>query len=493
MVKTSIRSWLGTHTQYQILCLQGEAMSSSRSSLKVVSQCFVEPHHGLQKPTPPFHLTPYDLYPIKSHFHIQNGLLFGVKPPEMKTLLDNLKSSLSLTLVHFYPVAGRIKVQINTDNDDAAAVSYSYSVDCNSSPGVKFIHASIEDDLAVSDLFSDDVPASVLQSFFLDDRALNDLDSKSLLTVTVVELLDGIFLGCSMNHVVADGNSFCHFLNTWSHIFQRQQQQKQRKAEAIFMIPRPPIMERWFPEGYGPVLKVPFALQNYDTFIIPQPPARRARIFHLSSQTAAKLKAKAIADLKAADPDASIGKLSSFQVLSAFLWRSIAQARNLPPHQQIILVSPVNTRSRLDPPLPADYFGNSVGIVVVFATAGELLSNTLGWAAWKFHQALVAYNDHQVRQWLRDWLRSPSSLKPDEQMELSSVVVNDFTKFDTSGNDFGLGKPLGFYFGNRNQMSDGNVCATSTSTSGLIDLDICLSPPAMSRLLSHPDFMEAVI
>ncbi|KAH7510580.1 hypothetical protein FEM48_Zijuj10G0003400 [Ziziphus jujuba var. spinosa] len=489
----------------------------SGSGVKIVSECFVEPHQGLQKPTPPFHLTPWDVNLINFHFHIQNGLLFAVKPPEMKTLLENLKSSLSLTLLHFYPVAGRIRaikhingnnneiLILNHENEKEAAnnadaeVSYSYHVDCNNSSGVKFIHAiSLHKDFGVSDLlhsqspsYDDDIPAGVLQSLFMDDKDVNDLKSKSLLTITVVELVDGIFLGCSMNHIVADGNSFCYFLSMWSHIFQQQQQQQN-----IITISRPPMLERWFPDGYGPVLKVPFALRSFDSFTIPQPPPRRARIFHLYSQAIANIKAKAIADLTATNnPNANgvIPKISSFQALSAFLWRTITQVRNLPPDRTLLLVSPINNRSRLDPPLPAEYFGNAVGMIAVITTAGELLSNNLGWAAWKINQAVVNYDDTQVGQWLHDWLKSPRCLMPDDQIKLCSVVVNDFSKFSTIDNEFGiLGKPLGFYFGNRNLMSDGNVCACSGREHGSIALDICLSPDAMSRLLSHEHFMEAV-
>ncbi|KAH7515204.1 hypothetical protein FEM48_Zijuj10G0002300 [Ziziphus jujuba var. spinosa] len=79
----------------------------------------------------------------------------------MKTLLENFKSSLSLTLLHFY---------------------LDFSVP-------DLLHSQSPSD-------DDDVPAGVLQSLFMDDREVIDLESKSLLTITVVELVDGIFLGC---------------------------------------------------------------------------------------------------------------------------------------------------------------------------------------------------------------------------------------------------------------------------------------------------------
>ncbi|RZC14928.1 hypothetical protein D0Y65_008716 [Glycine soja] len=42
----------------------------------------------------------------------------------------------------------------------------------------------------------------------------------------------------------------------------------------------------------------------------------------------------------------------------------------------------------MEPPLPQEYFGNSVHAVSGEATARELLENDLGWAAWKLPLAV---------------------------------------------------------------------------------------------------------
>lgn len=34
----------------------------------------------------------------------------------------------------------------------------------------------------------------------------------------MTELVDGTFIGCSINHIVVDGTTFWHFFNTWSGI-----------------------------------------------------------------------------------------------------------------------------------------------------------------------------------------------------------------------------------------------------------------------------------
>ncbi|KAH7515473.1 hypothetical protein FEM48_Zijuj10G0030100 [Ziziphus jujuba var. spinosa] len=60
-----------------------------------------------------------------------------------------------------------------------------------------------------------DIPTSALQQFFLD-RDVVDLHDKSLVSITVTELVDSVLIACSMDHIIADGNSYRHFLNMGS-------------------------------------------------------------------------------------------------------------------------------------------------------------------------------------------------------------------------------------------------------------------------------------
>ncbi|KAI3460200.1 hypothetical protein Pfo_016863 [Paulownia fortunei] len=74
----------------------------------------------------------------------------------------------------------------------------------------------------------------------------------SLLSIQVTELIDGIFIGCSMNHAVADGSSFWHFLNTLSEVF--------KAGGEKITISRQPIRKHWFPDGKGPILNFPLLI-----------------------------------------------------------------------------------------------------------------------------------------------------------------------------------------------------------------------------------------
>ncbi|KAH7847741.1 hypothetical protein Vadar_029777 [Vaccinium darrowii] len=348
---------------------------------------------------------------------------------------------MTLTLVHFYPLAGRL-VTHKQENPH----SYSVYVDCNNSPGAKFIYATAN--LSISDILSPvDVPL-VVQSFFDHQGAVNhDGHTMSLLSIQVTELIDGIFIGCSINHVVADGTSNWHFFDMLSSTF--------RAKEKSYEISRPQILTRWFPDGCGPIINLPFSHHNQFIRRVESPP-HRARIFHFSSQTVAQLKKKANSECKTL-------KISSFQAVSALLWRCVTRARRVPPHQETTCSMFANNRNRMEPPLPNEYFGNSVQTVSGKASAGELLEHGFGWAAWQLHEAVVGHSAMAVQEWIEKWIEHPFMY--------------------IAGN----------YFGTMIVKFEHEVVAAVWNEGGgSMDVEVCLFPEAMSRLESDGEFMDAV-
>ncbi|XP_019107788.2 uncharacterized acetyltransferase At3g50280 [Beta vulgaris subsp. vulgaris] len=208
--------------------------------LEHISECFIKPKYEVEESKRPYHLSPFDILLLSCHYN-QKGLLF-TKPKQdvlsssIDKLLESLKHSLSLTLVHFYPLAGQLETVV--DKDHCRSLIY---VDCNKGPGARFVHATL--DKTISDIISPPhVPAAVKTFFDYSNGEVNyDGCTRTLLSIQVTELIDGIFIGCSMNHAIVDGTSFWHFWNVWSDIH--------RANNAV--ITRLPIHKRWFPDGYS--------------------------------------------------------------------------------------------------------------------------------------------------------------------------------------------------------------------------------------------------
>ncbi|TKY75050.1 BAHD acyltransferase DCR [Spatholobus suberectus] len=146
----------------------------------------------------------------------------------------------------------------------------------------------------------------------------------------------------------------------------------------------------------------------------------------------------------------------------------------------------------MEPPLPRENFGSAINVVSAGSTAGELLENDLEWAAWQVHLAVANHNDRAVRHVLKEWLQRPVVYQLDMHFDSCSVTMSSSPRFNMYGNEFGMGKAVAVLSGFANKF-DGNVTAyPGCEGGGSIDLEVSLSPDAMSALESDEDFMEAV-
>ncbi|XP_020208929.1 uncharacterized acetyltransferase At3g50280 [Cajanus cajan] len=454
-------------------------MSAPVPVVQRVSEFFVKPHSPIQEPNQICNLTPWDITLLSAHY-IQKGLLFKKPTPLVnqqdfiENLLDSLKTSLSHTLSLFYPLSGRLVTHKTQDPP-----SYVVFVDCNNADGARFIYAT--SDITISDLLSPVHVPPILHSFFDHHKAVNhDGHTMSLLTIQVTELVDGVFIGCSMNHAVCDGAAYWNFFNTWSHIFQAQAQGNEYDVPILHQ----PIHNRWFPNDCSPPINLPF--KHHDEFISRfVAPLLRERIFHFSAESIAKLKAKA-------NSESNTTKISSFQSLSALVWRSITRARSVPYEERTSCKMAINNRSRMEPPLAEEYFGNSIHAVSAETTTGELLEKDLGWAAWKLHLAVANHNNGVVLQFLQYWLRSPFVPQRGRFFDPFCVMMGSSPRFNVYGNEFGMGKAIAVRSGYANKF-DGKVTSyPGREGGGSIDLEVCLLPHTMSALESDEEFMNAV-
>ncbi|KAJ4965674.1 hypothetical protein NE237_017523 [Protea cynaroides] len=356
---------------------------ASHPVVRQISRWYIKPEFVSDESKHSFHLTPWDLSLLSAHY-IQRGLLFSKPPPTNDpsiTIIDTLRDSLSRTLVQFLPLAGQL---VTHKHEDPSSYSISISLDCKNTPEVYFIHAVA--DVTTSDILSSIDVHPIVHSFYPLDKAVNhDGHTLPLLAVQVTNLLDGIFIACSFNHAVGDGTSYWHFFNAWAEICRMVKGKHDQ-------ISCPPVLRRWFLDGHGPIINLPFS--HHDDFIdrYDQPPVDlRERFFHFFRQSIARLKAKA-------NTECNTTTISSFQALSALVWRCVTLSRrHLPSHQKTSYKFSINNRSRMNPPLSPDYFGNCVRLVSVDAIVGELLSHGIGWAARLLHDAVNGHTDKAVR------------------------------------------------------------------------------------------------
>lgn len=295
-----------------------------------------------------------------------------------------------------------------------------------------------------------------------------------------------------MNHTVADGTSFWHFFNSWSEI--------SRGSDSVS---KPPLLERSFLDGtISSPIRIPLFPNNpgrdqvfddkvVDKINIPAAvPLLKERIFHFSREKIAQLKAKANAETEAENPNRSI---SSLQAVLAHLWWSIIRIRighDLDPDKECSYRLLIGTRSRLNPPLPQQYFGNALQAGTVTMKAGDVLARGTDSVAWEMNKMVALHTEEKARSFLECWVREPELMTVDN-MTGNDLVTSSSPRFDVYGNDFGWGRPVGVRTGAGNKLH-GKISVFAGAEEGSIDVEACLLAETLEAMGNDSEFMDAV-
>ena len=415
--------------------------------------------------------TPWELqFPLVGP--IQKGLLFlhptppspSPSPSPDHTIIHHLKTSLSRTLDFFYPLAGRLCTTVNNDHD-----TISFFIDCNGA-GAQFIHAAARGVTAAGILESDSVPRIVYSFFPLDGTQNRNGVSEPLLAVQVTELADGIFIGCTINHMIVDGASFWHFFNSWSEI--------SRGSTEITVFP---VFDRPFIDSPDHPIRIPRSLLVSAT--------RRSspfqeRFFHFTKEKIAALKARANTEM-------ATNKISSLQALMAHMWRSVIRNTRLPEDEETMYRFPVGMRPRLRPPLAPEYFGAPVRVGLVRMKVWELLKLGIGHAAWELNKVISTFTEAEAANFLESWGKNPNPFPGTSKRTSGYLLASSSPRFNVYANDFGWGRPVAVRSGSGNKTG-AKTTLFPGAEEGSIDVEAFLMPETLQSMVEDEEFMEAL-
>ncbi|RRT37256.1 hypothetical protein B296_00047816 [Ensete ventricosum] len=448
-------------------------MLSSPPELKVLERCQVSPPPGaVAESTLP--LTFFDIGWL--YAESVERVFFYAFPVStshfMDSVVPSLKSSLSLTLQHFYPLAGKIrrtpgsvdKYEIRYADGDSVSVTLAEHDD---------------DDF---DDISGSHPRELIRLHPLVPQLPQPDDDNQGMRLLALQVTvfpgRGIAVGVAVRHVACDGSSSVRFLSSWASACPRPGR----------LGPAPPVLDRSLisdPKGlYSIFFKSLVANGQVTKPLMNQAVAPGAVIgsFTLKGDHIRRLKELASATAKAkaeAEEGGASLRFSTIVVTYAYAWVCLVKTRAYADDRIAHLGFAADCRARLRPPLPAAYFGNCLLGCFVEMKAGELTGEDgVSAAAMAISKAVQRFIDGP----LEGADEVPEKYKAVASEQVFSVAGSP--KLGVYEVDFGWGKPKKVEIISIARTGAMSV-AESREEEGGVEIGLVLPKLDMDKLKAH--------
>ncbi|KAG9456272.1 hypothetical protein H6P81_000780 [Aristolochia fimbriata] len=126
---------------------------------------------------------------------------------------------------------------------------------------------------------------------------------------------------------------------------------------------------------------------------------------------------------------------SSFEVVTAHLWKARTKALGLRKERRVCLQFAVDTRNKMNPPLPRSFSGNAYVLSSLSSTAGEVEEQSLETIVEKIKEAKGLITDGYVNAYVKALDNPQRGLPPLPEL----TMVSDWTRMPFHAVDFGHG------------------------------------------------------
>ncbi|XP_030472107.1 alcohol acyltransferase 17-like isoform X2 [Syzygium oleosum] len=344
-------------------------------------------------------------------------LLFYPNNPSMKGREDParvVKEALAEALVYYYPLAGRIQEGPNRK----------LAVDCTGE-GILFVEAD-------ADVGLEELCDSMLPSCGFADEVLCDVAGSGgivgcpLLLVQVTRLkCGGFILGIRLNHAISDSLGVKQFLEAAAELTGGAPAPSRPPVwqREILCARDPPRVTCMHPE-FEDVVDTGGAAMTLD----PNNMAHRSFFFS----------PREVASIKKLLPHHLVSKSSTYELLTACLWKCRTIALEIEPEDVVRLSCMISARGKRGLGVPHGYYGNTTVFATVLSKAGHLCNRPLGYAVELVKKAKEMVSEEYVRSSI-DVLVIKGRPK---YTTVWNYVVADMTKVGFEEVDFGWGKPV---------------------------------------------------
>ncbi|XP_057805241.1 agmatine coumaroyltransferase-2-like [Salvia miltiorrhiza] len=296
--------------------------------------------------------------------------------------------------------------------------------------GIRFVEASVDYALDRTMLLK---PSPFLLSLHPDLKGVAELVQVQLTRFSCGSMV----VGFTAHHHVADGHSSSNFLVAWGQATRGLRISPLPFYDRMIFPPRnPPKIEfqhcgaEYIPRNFKKTY--PMIDYNIDDVVIHK--------VHYNAEFISKLKAKASTNTK---------RFTTIEALLAHLWRAITRARALNQSDTTRLRISVDGRSRLNPKVPNEYFGNLVLWAFATTKVKDLLHEPLSYAAKLLHEAIIKVNDDYFKSFIDYANHEVKDEVPNTESSFDPILwpnleVDSWLRFPFYDLDFGCGGPYIF-------------------------------------------------
>ncbi|CAN1123956.1 Coumaroyl-CoA:anthocyanidin 3-O-glucoside-6''-O-coumaroyltransferase 1 [Linum perenne] len=403
-------------------------MTQYADAVKTIDELHISPPPG-SVPTTSIPLSFFDI-PWFSCHPIQRVFFYDLPFSThqfRESVIPNLTSSLSIALRYFYPFAARL---ISIPWPNKPYILYS---DGDSVPFTVSESTALDFDQVTSDHPNDVRLLHPLLPKLPKPVAKEDETTASNLLSVKVTLFpnSGICIGIEFFHVAADGIAVNHFFKSWAEI------SRSGCKDLSWIENNPPYLDRG-------LIKDPKNLESiflehlwksaspWDENSVHDKLINKVRAtFVINAEDIFRLKKKV--------------KASSFVVASALVWINLAKSLVDDDDDKIFsYVCPVDARGRMEPKVPATYFGNCLGGVDVSLKRRDLAGDggfviAAEEIAAKISAKIAAMEREGPLKDATNWFKGSRSERVKKFGKM--VLVAGSPKLQVYETDFGWGRP----------------------------------------------------
>ncbi|KAF5823521.1 putative benzyl alcohol O-benzoyltransferase [Helianthus annuus] len=385
-------------------------------------------------------------------FHHRNPKMGNKNPASV------IREALAKVLVFYYPLAGRLK----------EGPGEKLMVDCTGE-GVLFIEA--EADVTLEQFGKTLHPPFPCVEKLICIPSYRGILGSPLVYIQVTRLLCGGFIFTSgINHTICDAVGNAQFL-----IALGEMAQGALEPSVLPVWQRELLYARDPPHVTFPHPEYDDVVNTKDNHIFAVNEMADKSFFFGPTEMSA---------LRRFVPE-HLERCTTFEVLTACLWRCRTIALEPSPEEDMRLIFPINARDKFNPPIPVGYYGNCIVLPCVVSKARDLINKPLGHALELVKKAKSSVTEEYVRS-----TADLMVVKGRAQYKFDSTfVVSNLSRVGFNKVNFGWGESI--YAGLAKDDKDipgvFSNCMPSTNEQGELGIVVIvgLPLPAMEKFVKQ--------